>query len=479
MLVLHHSLTGVLDQNNGRRRPARRRALFPGGPDVASPVARATRMTFLLALVSLVARNAAAAPAPGPVLSLAQAVERALANQPSLRQARANVDAAQGRVEQARAPALPQVSASAAYQRTTGNFTPRPGAIPTLQTSSSWSFTSYNFFNFGVSASQLIYDFGQTAGRRRAAEASREAVRATEEQERLDVALAVERAYFTALAQQELVKVAREALGNQEKHLTQVRGLVEAGIRPDIDLASVRTEVANARVALIGAENGVALARAALDQQMGAPGGAYALADEQSAPIPGESGALALLVEAAIAGRPALASLGRARQAQQETIAGLRGAYAPALGATAVATEAGTGLDRLVPNWVVGATLTWPLFQGGLTDGQVHEARATLAALDAQAEGLRLAVRVEVEQAQLSVRAAAAAGAAAEEAVASARDQLRLAEGRYSAGLGNVIELGDAQLTFTGAAAQAVSARYNLALARAALLAALGRTAQR
>ena len=82
---------------------------------------------------------------------------------------------------------------------------------------------------------------------------------------------------------------------------------------------------------------------------------------------------------------------------------------------------------------------------------------------------------MEVEQAQLAVRAAKAAGVAAEEAIVNAREQLRLAEGRYSAGLGSVIELGDAQVLLTNAAAQGVQARYNLATARAQLMAALGK----
>jgi outer membrane protein len=427
--------------------------------------------------------KAEAAPA-GPVLTLAQAVERALANQPNLRVARANTDAAAGRVEAARAAALPQVTATAAYQRTTGNFAPRPGATTVTQTPP-WSSTTYNFFNFGITANQLIYDFGQTGGRRRAAEATREATRASEQLTALQVVESVHRAYYQTLAQQELVRVGRENVDNQEKHVKQVQGLVGAGIRPDIDLARVRTDLANARVALITAENGVAVARAQLAQAMGeratpAAGDAsvsasYQLIDEPSLPIAGEEGRLDALVRAALTSRPELVSLGRARQAQEASIAGLRGGYAPSLGATAGATEAGTGLDRLVPNWVVGATLTWPILQGGLTNAQLHEAHAQLASLEAQDEALRLQVRVDVEQAQLAVRAAQAQGVAAAEALTNAREQLRLAEGRYSGGLGNVIELGDAQLAATNAAAQAVQARYNLATARAQLLAALGR----
>jgi outer membrane protein len=414
--------------------------------------------------------------ADGETLTLAQAVARARAHQPTLAQARANTEAAQGRVEQARSGLLPQVTATANYQRTTGNFAPRPGAVNTGVTGPPpWSSRTYDFFNFGLTASQLIYDFGQTPARKKAAEANRESLRAVEQQTTLQVVFRVQQAYFQVLAQQALVVVARDAVGNQEKHVGQVMGLVKAGIRPDIDLASVRTALASAKLQLITAENGVALARAQLAQEMGESDGEYAVVDEQVQPVAGEDGPVDPLVKIALEARPEVVSLARARQAQEATIRGLKGGFGPALSATAGATEAGTGLDRLVPNWVVGATLSWPLLQGGLTVGQLHEARAVLSGLDAQDQSLRLQVRVDVETGQLAVRAARAAGVASDEATSNAREQLRLAEGRYSNGLGNIIELSDAQVAFTTAAAQSVSARYNLDIARAQLLTALGR----
>ncbi|HEX2660527.1 MAG TPA: TolC family protein, partial [Polyangia bacterium] len=87
----------------------------------------------------------------------------------------------------------------------------------------------------------------------------------------------------------------------------------------------------------------------------------------------------------------------------------------------------------------------------------------------------RQQIRLEIEQARLGIRAAQALGAASEDALVNARDRLRLAEGRYQAGVGNIIELGDAQLAQTAAAAQRVQADYQLFTARAQLLKALGR----
>jgi outer membrane protein len=200
----------------------------------------------------------------------------------------------------------------------------------------------------------------------------------------------------------------------------------------------------------------------------------YELSEDELPPLAEESRAANALVDDALKRRPELSVLQRQRLAQTHVIESLKGGYGPALSATAGATETGTTLDHLVPNWLVGASLTWPLLQGGLTRGQVREANANLAALDAQLETLRLQVRVEIEGALLDVRASKATVGAVADAVTSAEEQLRLAEGRYRAGLGNAIELGDSQLALTTAQAQAVQARFELAAARARLAVSLG-----
>jgi outer membrane protein len=409
-------------------------------------------------------------------LTLTQALEKAGRNQPSLRQARASTEAAAGRADQARAGYLPQVSLTGSYQRTTGNFSPRPGATSAaVQAAPPWSSNTYDFFNFGLGASQLIYDFGQTSGRWAAAEANRDAAQAAERTAAFTLRLTVERAFFRARAAKALIAVARDSVGNQQRHVDQIKGLVAAGLRPEIDLARVRTDLANARVQLIGAENGLELAKAQLNQAMGEPNPTpYDVAEDEMPALAEEDRGAAALVEGALARRPELTTLQRQRLAQDRLVGSLKGGYGPALSATAGATETGTALDHLVPNWVVGAAVSWPLLQGGLTKGQVREANANLQGLEAQIEAQRLQVRVEIEGALLGVRASKAALGAVADAVANAAEQLRLAEGRYRTGLGNAIELGDSQVALTTAEAQAVQARFDLAAARAQLAVALG-----
>ena len=148
-----------------------------------------------LASLSLAgAMFAADAPPSAKVLSLANAEETALRHQPTLEQAFGQVEAAEGRVEQARAGYLPQLNGAATYQRTTANFAPRPGFVQmgvNVPPSGGWSAQTFNFFTFSATATQLIYDFGLTSERWRSANASRDAAgwnrRAIENQTLLNV----------------------------------------------------------------------------------------------------------------------------------------------------------------------------------------------------------------------------------------------------------------------------------------------------
>jgi outer membrane protein len=431
-----------------------------------------------------------------PVLSLEAAEENGLRNQPLIREARANTDAARGRIEEARAGYLPQVTGTGIYQRTTSNLQARPGSTtgsgPTTGTvtvggmtgtftipaaalpGTSWN-PSADYWQFTLGATQLIYDFGQTSERWKSAERSADSLRSTERTTQNQVVLNVRTAYFSARANKALVKVQADTLENQQKHMAQVMGFVGAGTNPEIDLATARTAVANARVALITAQNNYDTARAQLNLAMGVNAHTnYDVADEGLRPVDGEDEAIEALYARALQHRPELVTLGKQQQALELTVRSIKGAYGPSLSGIGQVSEIGLSLGSLAPNWYLGGQLTWPMFQGGLTQGQVREAEANVHNAVAQVDAEKLQVHLDVEQALLAVRAAKASIDAAQEAVVNARLQLKLAEGRYAQGVGSIIELSDAQVAMTTAAAQQVQAEYNLATARAQLLNALG-----
>jgi len=445
------------------------------------------------------------APAPAPrVLTLNQAERTAIAQQPQLLVARAATATAIAQADQARAPLLPQVTATAEYAREGGiyateqgsratttnatanmgggmnNGTTPVGTTPTAVAPTTQNFgqiisTSTDVWLLELSATQLIYDFGQTYEKSRAANLNVSAMTLTEKTTLLTTLLTVRQAYFNARAMKELVGVAKETLDDQNKHLTQVQGQVTVGTQPQIALAQQLAACANARVALITAENNYEVSKAQLNQAAGiATGTEYDVGNEELAPIEDEDQPLSALAPKALAARPEMASFDKQRESEEATLRSAKGGYGPSFLASAAALEAGTD-SGLSPGWSAALILSWPIFQGGLTKGLVRQAEAGLQTVDAQRGLEELQIRLSVDSARLSVHANKATISAANDALTSAREQLRLAEQRFATGVGDIIELNDAQVAYTSAAAQVVQAHFNLASARAQLLAAMGR----
>ncbi|MER2560012.1 MAG: TolC family protein [Myxococcaceae bacterium] len=409
-------------------------------------------------------------------LSLDAALAKAMEEVPALKAARSQELAAQARARETFAPLLPQVSLGLQYSRSTANFVARPGALPnSLAAGSNLSLDSFDFFTGNVSAQMLVFDFFSTWNRHQAAKRSAEGQAAQTKSLELTTALNVRIGYFSVKAQEELVGVTKAALDNTQAHLAQIQAFVSAGARPEIDLAQVRAEVANAKLAHLNAKNAVALARARLAQSMGVKRVAESLTDGPPAAIENEDASLDALVTEGVKARPEAAQLEAAVQSQELSLAAVKGTYWPTLSAQVSTNAQARQLSNIVPNISGQLSLSWQLYQGGLTQAQQAESEATLAATKAQVETLEQQVRLDVEQAQLDVHAAKEALEVAGEAKTAAAERLRLAEGRYQAGAGSVIELSDAQVAFTQAGAQVAQAGFTLAAARARLLAALGR----
>lgn len=418
------------------------------------------------------------------VLTLDAALETARANNPTLRNAAAQADAADARRDAARAPLLPVINGTAAYLRTNTavRTSQNTGVVPgggatggATPVAASDDF--FNLFQVGLTGSIVLYDFNGSIDRFRS---SKESVRSFAERQRaaeLSVEFGVRQAFFQARAQQAMIRVAREALANNQRHLDQVQAFVEVGSRPEIDVRQVRTEVANAKVGLVQAENAARIAKVTLQRAMGVEDDYdFEVADERLSAVPDENATLEVLLKEAVEKRPDMRALGRDLRASKLTASAASGRFGPTI----------SGLGQLNKQWIGsqeqrmslfgGVQANWQLLRSGATFAERHEAKANARAVEANIGELRQTVRLQVEQARLGVHAAIAVLEAAAEATENARARLTLAEGRYEAGVGNVIELGDAQVAFTQAEAQSVSAEYSLSVARAQLLSALGRS---
>jgi outer membrane protein len=415
------------------------------------------------------------------VLSLNEAIRRALEIHPSLVVSRANARAQEARIGSARAGYWPGVGYSLAYTRRTSNCVDQPASFPcTLSPTTPPWYETFNYFTAGVSINQPLYDFGRTSNAVEAAvvgwQAARDQVIAT----RQSLILEVKVAFFGVLSQQELVRVAKDTLAQQRKHLEQARGFYEAGTRTRIDVAQSEADTATAELNLIKARINLENAKLNLLGAMGETmrGTDFTVRSETPMALPEENAPVAELLGRAVADRADLRALEAAARQAEANIRIAESGFWPQISLQIGPTWAGTEIQRLSGNLVATINLTAP-FGGSwnpyATYHQVKELRALAVASRATAAKLLKDLRLEIEGAKLTLQAAQKAITAADRALVAAQERYTLAEGRYQTGAGSIIELSDAQAALTAARAARIQTDFDIAVARARLLKALGR----
>jgi len=120
-------------------------------------------------------------------------------------------------------------------------------------------------------------------------------------------------------------------------------------------------------------------------------------------------------------------------------------------------------------NFNVGLVVSWPIFNGFQTEHQVDEAKARENAVQYAIRDLELRVWLEVKSSFLNLQTALQQIHSAETTLAASSSQLELAEKRYDAGLGNIIELTDAERFYIEDDAAYIDALYSYSVAKAAL----------
>ena len=128
------------------------------------------------------------------------------------------------------------------------------------------------------------------------------------------------------------------------------------------------------------------------------------------------------------------------------------------------------GDPRLPDNYsAAGVNITIPLLNGGLFSARRAEAEQRAAAADNDVKALSVQVVREVRVAWLKANTAARRLDVTARLVVEANEALRLAQTRYDAGLGSIVELSQAQLNQASAEIQNATARYDYFSRRAAL----------
>ena len=414
-------------------------------------------------------------PTPGQRLTLGDAIGFTLANHPRRMAANSEAGAAEQQVGEAKSAMLPQVYGAASYLASTQNGIGvtnylNPGFIPRHNGASgqaqSWSLE--NNYLGAVGASQYLFDFGRVRGeiaeRRAQADAAGAQLKLTD----LDLIFQTSQRYYALLAARQLVRVYEEATTQRKEQVHESKVKSAAALAPQIDVYTAQAQLARAETQLLAARNEVLKAKAALDSAMGLEAEAPDYEPAQTLSPSDVVGSAKDYIDAAMKLRPDLIALEDQARAAGAKVREYRSDLFPTVNAAAGYNIVGSGLPA-ANNYNIGLVISWPIFNGMLTTHQIEEARLRREAVEHSIADLRQQIMLEVKTAFLDWQNSHQEIHEAFVTLDASRVELTLAEKRYSAGLGNIIELTDAERDFIQDKAGYVNTLYAFAVAKAGL----------
>jgi len=320
-----------------------------------------------------------------------------------------------------------------------------------------------------VNTSQLIYDFGNTGG---AIESSRMSLKAFDDnlyRVRQDVVLASKQAFYDVLARKRLIEVEAQAVKDYEQQLYRAEKYFDAGVRTKIDVTNAGVKLSESKLALLQARSNYKTARVRLEQVLGIKPnyGNYILAsnegelDQLAGRKPAMSGSLEDLLSKAFENRTDMQAVKSLVLAAEADIRRAKSGYFPSISANAGYDEYDTDMAVFEDQWRIGIDLTWEIFSGFQTEGEMVEARGKLREVQASLMDLQLFITREVTDSYLRADENREAVDIADETLGLAKENLYMAEKRYIAGLNDMIEYNDAQLNFIRAQTSLVTTFYD------------------
>jgi outer membrane protein len=410
-------------------------------------------------------------------LTIEQAVDYALARQPSVRAAGAVEAGEEAGLEYARTNYLPELDLSAQETQATANNVPglfllMPG-FPTIEENKNGGVFGSSAWNSSTS----IFTSKDVAGLLRemalvdVALAQRERATAGLGAEKLTVAFGAADAFMGEVAAAETVKAAEAGVERARVFAVAVKGRANSGLRPGADASRADAEVALAQNQEIAAKQAERVARATLVEALG--GGIDSgvkvvrgrlLELPASAPVMEHASPVDPFLHEALADISAARASTRAAKFEYlprvDLVAGI---FLRDSGFTADATPGpGSGSVPNTTNWAAGVVVTVPikgLFQAR-ADTHIQAAKEQLAR--ARYDQVTIAIQQQIDSAHAILEGARRIAANTPSELAAARATQLQDKARYQGGLATVVDVAEANRILTQAEVDNAVARVNV-----------------
>ncbi len=381
--------------------------------------------------------------------------------------ARSNEEAARSGVSTARAAWLPQVNAYGyetwlRYQPAAKFGTE---TVPTAQD---------KFLTYGVSATQLLYDFGKTSASINAAEFDAKTREIETVRAKNRAALEFIIAYCDLLEAEKLLAVAGEDVQRYETHKQDAQARYDAGVVTRNEVLQADVTLADARQRYLTADNLRSLRASRINSLLLRP-----LNDpvhlEEVKNMPSSAIVLEDAWATAEAESPEIRIIDAAILAKGESVKSVEAEHLPTFYLSGGYESQENRYMVHEDNWSLIAGMTISLSSGGATRSRAAAGRSELLSLRLTRDKIVDAVRMDVKSAYLDLDSSAKKIDVAKTAVTQAEENLRLQRLRYQEGVGTATDVLDAVTLMSTAESNSWRALYGFERAGASLVYSMGK----
>ena len=395
-------------------------------------------------------------------LSLDEAIEIALSDNPTIKVANLEIERYDYVRKQAVSTLYPQIDASAQYSL----------ALRRQEMTEGFSFGGKNTFNVAGSVALPLFApsvYRQIKMTRTQMEGAVESARAS----RIDLVAAVRSAYYNVLLAEQSLVVLNEAVATTQRVVTNTEDLYKNGLAAEYDYITAQVQLSNLKPQVLQAQSAIDITKLQLKMYLSIPEDVdvevmgtlddfrnqVLLGEDYSMDISENTTLRTLDIQRELLEHqekliqttrmPTIAAFGQISYIGQERVdlSGLMGG-AMGGGASQPANQSKFWWQYPIN---VGAQISIPIFAGLKKTNQLREVRNQIRQLDLQRQYAEDGVRLQVEQSINTLLTARETMLSNELTVEQAQKAYDISLTRYNAGAGTILELNSSQLALTQA----------------------------
>ncbi len=281
--------------------------------------------------------------------------------------------------------------------------------------------------------------------------------------------------YYKILKCRDDVRIYQENVALLQQHLDNVNAQYRVGTIAKSDVLRSQVELANAQQNLVNAQNNYDVAVATLNNIIGLPTDTVLDIKDQLKYMKYDF-LLDDCTDYALLNRPDGIAADYAVKEAQSQVDIAKAGYRPTVKAVVQKDIAGNNPFRndQTDAWTAGIAANWNIFDNGLTAADVERYKALLEKAQEKAAEAKETIQLEVRENYLNLIAAEKNIHTAAVAAVKAEEDYKIAQVRYSAGVGTNLDVMDAEQNLTNARGSYNNALYQYNTSKAALDKAMG-----